>query len=214
MLLLIEITYSYSLSFSTICDCVNEIENTDVGYLLGENGDFSVYRNIVKQYFSLNDEAQKRVDDFFRHELEGEKVLGILCRGTDYRNMPPEHPVQPDLESVMQKADEIFGRYRCTKIFLGTEDKEIYAAFQKKYGDLAVTNRKRFIPYAGKGLLAGAIQNTVQDLKEEGMEYLVTIALLARCDCFIGGNTSGTVGVMLMNDAFEYKFIFDLGLYP
>jgi len=114
---------------------------------------------------------------------------------------------------VFHKVDEIFREYRCTKIFIGTEDKIIYQQFKNKYGDCVVTNRKRFIHYGGEKSIGKWILDNVEDLKEEGMEYLITILILCRCNCFIGGLTSGTVGVMLLHDEFEYKYIFDLGLY-
>ena len=55
--------------------------------------------------------------------------------------------------------------------------------------------------------------NNVVDAYQEGMDYLVTIVTLSKCNCFVGGHTSGTVGVILMNEKFDYQYIFDLGLY-
>lgn len=183
-------------------------------YILNKDGDFDVYQRIVKKYFHISDEAQKAVDDFYDRELQNEKVLGVLCRGTDYiGNKPSGHPIQPSLESMFKKVDEVLEEYQCTKIFLGTEDIDIYAQFKEKYKNTVVTNRKHFVQYNGEGSIGKLIQNNVEDLKAEGMEYLVTIALLARCNCFVGGHTSGTVGVLLMNSEFEYKYIFNLGLY-
>lgn len=187
----------------------------DVKYLLDEKSGFSLYQQIAQQYFNLSVEAQEMVEHFFDSVLKGHKVLGVLCRGTDYTsNKPTGHPIQPDIEQMFAKLDDVMEKYQCTKIFLGTEDKEIYSRFLEKYGEKVTTSRKQFITYNGENAIGKLIQENVKDLKAEGMEYLVTIALLARCDCFVGGHTSGTVGVMLMNDRFEYKYIFDLGVYP
>lgn len=197
---------------SGYCDECFPYLNAD--YILNKDGDFDVYQSIVSKYFNINDEAQKAVDDFYKRELQNEKVLGVLCRGTDYTgNKPFGHPIQPSLESMFQKVDEVLEQYHCSKIFLGTEDIDIYAQFKEKYKNTVVTNRKHFVQYNGEGSIAKLIQNNVEDLKAEGMQYLVTIALLARCNCFVGGYTSGTVGVLLMNGQFEYKYIFNLGLY-
>ena len=46
-----------------------------------------------------------------------------------------------------------------------------------------------------------------------GKEYLTTIVMLSRADCFIGGRTSGTVGMMLLSDGFEYSYVYNLGRY-
>lgn len=187
----------------------------DIDYLMNPDGGFKVYREIAKTYFHLNEEAQKIVDDFYARELSGHKVLGVLCRGTDYTgNRPSGHPIQPGVEAVFEKADEVCRQYQCTKIFLGTEDADIYAKFRERYQDKVVTNRQQFIAYNGEHSIGKLIRDNVADLKEEGMEYLVTIALLSRSDCFVGGHTSGSVGVMLLNDEFEYQYLFQLGFYP
>lgn len=187
----------------------------DAAYLMDKNSDFKVYQKITKQYFHLNDEAQRLVDDFYVRELGGEKVVGVLCRGTDYTaNRPSGHPIQPDVEAVFEKVDEVYGQYQCTKIFLGTEDEGIYAKFRERYQNKVVTNRQQFIAYHGEHAIGKLIRENVRDLKEEGMEYLVTIALLSKCDCFVGGHTSGSVGVMLLNDTFAYQYLFRLGFYP
>lgn len=187
----------------------------DREYLLNRTGDFHLYQEIVKQYIHLSDEAEEIVDSFYKCEFTNEKVLGVLCRGTDYISRKPEgHPIQPSVESVFKKVDEVIRQYQCTKIFLGTEDAEIYAQFQERYQNNVITNRKNFVAYEGNQFIGNIIKNNMEDLKEEGMEYLATIALLARCDCFVGGHTSGTVGVMLLEHEFEYSYIFELGLYP
>lgn len=187
----------------------------DADYLLDPHSDFKVYQKIAKRYFQLNDEAQRLVDDFYDRSLSGEKVLGVLCRGTDYTgNRPSGHPIQPDVETVFEKVDEVCARYQCTKIFLGTEDEDIYTKFREKYRDQVVTNRQQFIAYHGEHSIGKLLRTNVKDLKGEGMEYLVTIALLSRCNCFVGGHTSGSIGVMLLNDEFEYRYLFCLGFYP
>lgn len=187
----------------------------DVEYLLKKESGFSQYQQIVQKYFVLSVEAQEIVERFYNTELKGQKVIGVLCRGTDYTsNKPKGHPIQPDLGQVFGKLDDVMEKYQCTRIFLGTEDKEIYLQFLAKYQDKVVTNRKQFVAYGGENAIGKLIRDNIEDLKAEGMEYLVTIALLAKCDCFVGGHTSGTVGVMLMNDHFEYKYIFNLGVYP
>lgn len=187
----------------------------DVNYILNKVGNFSVYQSITKSYFHLSSEAEEIVENFYNQNFKGQRMLGILCRGTDYTQVKPsKHPVQPSPEEMFVKVREVLDKYKCTKIFLGTEDADIYSRFKEKYGDIVITNRKYFIKYNGEQSIGKVIKSSTDNLKEEGMEYLVTIALLARCDCFVGGHTSGTVGVMLMNDRFEYKYIFDLGVYP
>lgn len=187
---------------------------TDTAYLTNAVGDFEAYQRIARKYFVLSDEALKHVNSFYERELAGEKVVGVLCRGTDYTSMKPfGHPIQPDQESVFAKVDEVLERFRCTKIFLGTEDEDVFRNFKEHYQDRVVTNREHFVSYHGEKSIGKLIRSSGVNLKEEGMEYLTTIALLARCNCFVGGCTSGTVGVLLMDHQFEFVYLFDLGLY-
>lgn len=128
------------------------ISDTDIAYLMKETGYFDQYQEFVKKYFVLSEEAQHCVDSFYERELIGEKVVGVLCRGTDYTSKKPcGHPIQPDLESVFTKVDEVLERFQCTKIFLGTEDKDIYGKFKKRYQGRVVTNRQHFVAYNCRG---------------------------------------------------------------
>jgi hypothetical protein len=185
----------------------------DIPYLMDQDGGIAKYRETAKKYFRVNDTVQKKIDAEWK-KMEGKKTLGVLCRGTDYTsNKPHGHCIQPSLQEMFDKVDEVLENNGCDFIFLGTEDRQIYEAFRKKYGDAVYTNRRKFLDYHGEHSIGKLVTNEVADAYEEGLEYLVTIALLSKCSCFVGGHTSGTVGVMLMNEGFEYSFIFDLGLY-
>lgn len=187
----------------------------DANYLLDSGGGIAEYKKIVKQYFRLSDKAQEEVDNAYARLIAKEdRMLGVLARGTDYTgNRPSGHPVQPTLEQLFQETDKVMEEYHCNKIFLGTEDYNIYNAFCKRYFGKVVTNRSDFVEYHGENSIGKLINHQVADVKREGMDYLVTIVILSKCHCFIGGNTSGTAGVMLLEEGFEYKYIFDLGLY-
>ena len=60
-----------------------------------------------------------------------EKVLGVLCRGTDYVSLRPyNHPVQPSVSEMLQKAGEMLRCYKLEHIYLVTEDEGIRRAFE------------------------------------------------------------------------------------
>lgn len=185
----------------------------DVNYLMDRNGEIAQYREIARKYFKFNETVQQKIDAEWK-PFEKKNVLGVLCRGTDYTSSRPKgHNIQPSLQQMFDKVNNVLQDYGCDAIFLGTEDKSIYDKFKEKYGDIVYTNRKKFIEYHGEKSIGKLVTCNIDDAYDEGLEYLVTIALLAKCRCFVGGHTSGTVGVMLMNEAFEYCYIFDLGLY-
>lgn len=46
------------------------------------------------------------------------------------------------------------------------------------------------------------------------MQYFIAITLLSQCDCLVAGNTSGVqTAIVMNNDNYRNKFIFDLGYY-
>lgn len=185
----------------------------DINYLLDKNGEIRKWKEIARKYFCLSEAATHKIECIYNSFL-GERVLGVLCRGTDYTSSQPSgHHRQPSLDELFIKVDEVIIVHQCTKIFLGTEDILIYKKFKEKYGEKVYTNRKKFVEYHGEKSIGKVVINEVSDKYEEGMDYLVAIAVLSKCNCFIGGHTSGTVGVILMNKEFDYCYIFDLGLY-
>lgn len=68
-------------------------------------------------------------------------------------------------------------------------------------------------------LIIRAVLRRLQEIERDrdeylrGKEYLTTIVLLSRCNCFIGSRTSGAVGVMMLSSGFEFTYLYDLGRY-
>ncbi len=187
----------------------------DISYLTDLEGPISEYREIVKKYCRPSSEAQCMIDEVCNRLGIDDKTIGVLCRGTDYTTIKPRgHHIQPAPEDMFDELDELIKTKGCDKIFLGTEDKEIYKRFEERYPDKIVTNRDDFVEYNGENSLGQKTKDSNKDLKNEGLVYLTTIAVLAKCKYFIGGATSGTVGVMLMANGFDYCHVYDLGLYP
>jgi len=147
------------------------------------------------------------------------KVLGILCRGTDYLlNQPSNHPVQPDPLDVIKKAEEAVIENNCSYIFLATEDENIYACFREHFREKLLVNQQRRISHNEMTNISGVAIARSKIIREKnsylsGLEYLSAINLLSKCSCFIGGRTGGTKAVLLMSDGFEYEYIYDLGYY-
>ncbi|MBP1618557.1 MAG: hypothetical protein H6Q14_2384 [Bacteroidetes bacterium] len=142
------------------------------------------------------------------------RVLGVLCRGTDYTlKRPKGHPVQPEPQEILEKASEVMTSLRCDKIYLATEDLDAYNLFKSHFGDaLLANNYKKYSSNDFVGI--EYISQIVTDQQKQQMEYLSSIYILSRCCCFIGGRTSGTIGVYLMKRGeFEYEYTWDKGSY-
>lgn len=186
----------------------------DIDFLYGKTGELEYWRSLAKKYFVLSDEARWRVQqEYERLFTQQDKILGVKCRGTDYvKGKPKNHPIQPTVEQMIEKVEEIFEKQNCTKIFLATEDKLIYDAFIEKFGNRILSNKTYYAEYMG-GSAGREEYEREKDNYESGMEYLITTVLLSRCNCLCAGCVSGTVAALLLTEGYEYMYLFDLGIY-
>ena len=172
------------------------------------------WRRFFAQYLKVKETIYKEAEELRSRLFGGEKVLGVLCRGSDYvNNRPKNHPIQPDPEDVIIKAKEIIKKYKCRWIYLATEDEKIYQRFYEVFGDeLKVTTARR-CGDTGKTNINDIGFQRENDKYLKGKEYLINIMLLAKCDCLLAGSVGGTYGALLMSQGYEYAHIYDLGVY-
>ncbi len=173
---------------------------------------FSHWHAVFEKYLKVNDEINREFDILKRKYLGDSKVLGILARGTDYvSSEPPGHPVQPTASQIIEKAREVMKKYSCGKIYLATEDADIYSELKNAFGDqLVAPATERYTTKEGQNINDFRKDH---DKRLKGKEYLLSILLLSACDCLIAGNVGGTHGAMLMSKGYEYQHIFRLGKY-
>lgn len=174
------------------------------------------WRGMMKTYMPFSDELTGKIESIaVRLPFgSGKRILGVLCRGTDYTNIRPyNHPVQPSLEVVLAKTDEFMERYQCQYCYLATEDREIRNAFQSRLGDKLLTTQEIYYESDLKDTINQTNIDCHIDIHEKNMEYLTALALLSRCTCLIGGRTSGTVATLLLSQGFEATYLWDLGRY-
>lgn len=180
-----------------------------------ESETFKMWKKIVKTYIEYSEESKKQIENsWFELFNKEDKILGVMCRGTDYTDLRPRmHPIQPDVEEVIEKAKELIEKNKYTKIFLATEDRKNWNAFKKVFGDKVVRNTENFVDYKPGCRISKSLPDSTDGRIAIGMEYLVSIAILAKCNAFIGGRTSGSVAVMLLSEGFEYYYLWDKGRY-
>lgn len=173
------------------------------------------YRAMFKKYIKPIAEAQLFLDAAYKQTINpSQRVLGILCRGTDYTLKKPKwHPIQPEPLEVIEKAKQVMTDMQCDAIYLATEDMGVYEMFQSHFGEqLLANNYKKYTEAEMQDV--EYLSQITQNKREVQMGYLSSIYLLSKCCCFIGGRTSGTVGVYLMREGdFEYDYLWNLGYY-
>ena len=153
------------------------------------------------------------------NDMDLQETLGLYIRGTDYTKLKPAgHPIQPSTEQAIRKADEFLKQYNLKKVFLVTEDYDIYIKIKEHYGNrLRIVSFDSFISgYSGDNYLSlnnGDLSQLANTAIDRGMNYLVKIIILSKCKCFVGGNTCGSWAAQVLSDGYEDSYVFDLGRY-
>lgn len=179
----------------------------------------SVWGTIFQKYIVLNEKTEKYVEDEVKNILGRQRVLGVLLRGTDYTACRPKgHPVQPEIDDVINIIREKIDKLRCDKIYLATEDSKIEQRIREYFPDKVLINKRVYYDdefEKGKYTWIKDVHfNRVNDDYLKGLEYLSSLIILSRCDALVAGNCGGTqMAVFLNHNKYEEKYIFDLGLY-
>jgi hypothetical protein len=187
---------------------------------LSDNRELQKYFNrLFQKYIRPNKLTQDYLStDEDKIFIGNRKILGILCRGTDYtQKKAANHDIQPDPNDVVIKAKKIIRKYNCSHIYLATEDQNIYDIFKKHFRNILLSNdQRRFSSRELENVkyLADVPQKRKRDKYFLGLEYLSSVNILSKCPCFIGGQTLGTFGVYALTKGFEYDYVYNLGKYP
>lgn len=165
-----------------------------------------------EKYIPVKDYIQEEVQKFYREQFEGNNVLGVFMRGTDYvARKPLGHCVQPAPEQVKNKIDEFLAAYKIDKIFLVTEDWNYYQYMKSFYGDRVFCSDYEFITYDIKKD-KWVNDSFHDDPYERGKRYLIRVMLLSMCRYFIGGQASGSEYAVVFSN-YNAEYTFDLGVY-
>lgn len=198
-----------------------EVPYPSMKYIMGNFYDdgkrIEIFRNLFQKYIYFNEKTleylNKRKDSILHKDR---RVLGILCRGTDYvQTKPKGHPIQPEPQDVIREAELIMKQYQCEYIFLATEDKDIFNQFQQKFGTkLLFEDQQRWSKEElNQGDFLAKSVSKQETNYWRGVHYLTSTYILSNCTCYLAGRTGGSKGVLIMNRGFEYQKIYDLGLY-
>ena len=160
----------------------------------------------TEQY--INDEYNKIIDSRSR-------ILGVLCRGTDYIGHKGL-PIQPKIEEVINDCKVWMNKYNYEKIYLATESEDIYNQFITALPDKVIVNKRDY--YDKKmhdeelNLIGEVHFNRANDNYLKGLYYLSSLVILARCNALLAGNCGGTLFSLFYNNRKYERFkIYNLG---
>ena len=151
--------------------------------------------------------------------LNYQTTLGLYLRGTDYISLKPSgHPIQPTIDQACEKINELLlTDPGIERIFLVTEDNNIYKEIKYRYPDkCSIVSFDSIVKdYSGNHLLA--YDKSVYELGtpyDRGMNYLVKLIILSKCNYLICDNTMGSWSAVIFNGGIsDYNYAFNLGKY-
>ena len=174
-------------------------------------------KNTYKKYLKFNSQIQQYLDEKLFQICNSDEILGVLCRGTDYtkRRTYGEH-IQPETKKVIEKVKQFIEKYpQINRIYVATEDNEIYETFKKEFKDLLIENSQYKYSYDNNStkLLSQLSIDRKNHNYSLAKEYLFSIYLLSKCKYFIGGKTTGTKWAWILSENWKDFYIWDLGKY-
>lgn len=193
--------------------------NADVDVNLGDFIDDSElqkeYIRLFEKYIHISKRIEKKSSAIYNSIIRPEwKVLGVVFRGTDYKNraVPGEHR-QPGIEDLIVKTKVLMHEWGCDHVFLATEDKGAVEIFKRNLGDQLVYTEKERYDSSVECTQTHSFDREF-DRYLKGEEYLTEIYVLSKCDCLLSGRV-GILGAALPMNAgkYENKYIYDLGIY-
>ena len=168
-----------------------------------------LWSRLIKEYCRFNDKEYQYIEKESREVLsKGNRVLAIVCRGTDYINSGMAK--QPEICDVISTAEKWMNKYNYDKIYLATEDETIYKQFEEAFPGKILVNKRSYYDKAMKEQNVGAIGRVHFDRENDdylkGLEYLSSIILVSRCKALLGGYCGATNMALLYNSEKYERF--------
>ena len=180
-----------------------------------EDGRLSYWRELCGKYIHFTQPVLDGVERESK-KFAGKRVLGVLVRGTDYVALRPHnHPVQPTAEQAIAKTREVMHEENFDAMYLATEDKNILMKFREAFGEELLLPEANYLDYDydNPQYLVHYHAERENDKYLRGLEYLVSMIMLTKCNGLITSRTSGSTGVMCLSQNYDYLYVFDLGCY-
>ena len=180
---------------------------------LSDTPEISMWSDLMKKYIKLRPEIEADINSYIASTFKSNRVLGVLCRGTDYIALKPkDHPIQPDIDLIIEDSKKLIQERDLQLIYLATEDTDIWTRFNDEFpGKIMSFQNHHFSTKDNENV--NDIANSLLSPYERNREYLTSIAILSRCNVLLAGATSGSISALLMSNGYEYAHIYQLGTY-
>ena len=170
------------------------------------------FHKLVVKYTPLTESLNKEVDIEMRKLFGNNNTENGVCvrlRGTDYKNKPKGHNMQPNTTDVIRDTINYVKANNPNWIYLVVEDRDILNKFKKKFGKKLKFGPAKILNYKGSGSIGKTVDGKIIDIKK----YIISIIILSKCKNVITSLTSGVFVAFMMTEGFKYIKYYDIGEY-
>lgn len=173
-----------------------------------------LWTKLLREFCHLKDNEATYIRNEIESILQQHRVLGIVCRGTDY--IGTGMPIQPKVEDVIAEADLWMKKYHYGYIYLATEVESIYEQFEAAFPGRILVNKRSYYDKAMSQQNVRWIGQVHFERENDnywkGLEYLSSIYILSNCQALLAGYCGAThVALLLNEDKYERFKVYDLG---
>lgn len=206
------------IDYREICECKNIIEaHTGHGHYLMEHADdcesyeveekeIEKLGNTYRNYIHLNKRTKEYIEtnlkDIFK---EGETVLAVHVRGTDFNIGTKNHPKVVTTQEYLEKTKELYAKGKYDKVFLATEDENALKLFRQEFNNNLLYYTDVF--RTGNHI---SPHNTPDGRPlhyyKLGLEVLRDIYTLANCDSLICGLSQVSFAARYVKSSLEIEY--------
>jgi len=158
---------------------------------------------IAKKYLKTKKIFILKANNFVKKNFKN-KTLGIHYRGTSYKTSA-NHPFPPTKKQIIDRSKYLIKKYKYNKIFLCTEEEEIFQALNKEFGDKICFISESFRSNKDDAFKKYPRQKHRFKL---GKEILVESMILSKCQGFLYQNSNVSEFVKYLDNKNEIKYFF------
>ena len=198
--------------------------------------DQTLLRKILKihnKFFFLKQALRDRFEKTYKKLIYQKRVLGTNIRdeyialangretqSDEYKVPIDNHPVQEDIEKLINELDNRLKEYNCDYLFLFCETTFVKQLFSKHFGKRLITTDRKLIETDNlvlENYNKGEREKMASpsfSMVENNVDYLENIYLLSKCTSLYSSKSSGTMVALLWNnDEYEHSVIINKGKY-
>ena len=189
------------------------------GSLRENKRELEYWGKLYNKHFKLSKAMKEEIESNYRKLMENiqkkNKILGVKFRLTDYAYaLATGHYIQPSIEEMIVKTKKTMKMGGYGYVYLTVEDKTAVEEFKKEFGEKLIHFDCPLAEYDNgqSGVSIAKMASIQLGKKRSGVDYLIGIMLLARCDALLASSNSGTIVAVIANGGkYENIYFIDHG---